>query len=286
MIYWHVERKALCVYSQLKSCSSSEVAAMIEGIVRHEPTMEIEANMVDTHGQSELGFAFAELLGFRLLPRLKRIDVQRLYLPEPGQGDRWSPLAPVTSRHNRLGLIAAHYDQMIRYTTAIRPGTADAESILRRFTRSNVQHPTYRALAELGKALRTTFLCDYLTSEQLHRETHEGLNAAENWNSVTGFIFFGKGGEFTTNRRDHQELAVLCLHLLQAVLVYINTPHDPGRSRRPSEHDQARTDRPPSPPPAHLEPRHPLRDLQPRPPPTPRPQHLIATWPPTAASVT
>ncbi len=36
MIYWHVERKALCVYSQLKSCSSSEVAAMIEGLLRHE----------------------------------------------------------------------------------------------------------------------------------------------------------------------------------------------------------------------------------------------------------
>ena len=223
MIYWHVERKALCVYSQLKSCSSSEVAAMIEGVVRHETNMEIEANMVDTHGQSEIGFAFSELLGFRLLPRLKRIGAQRLYLPEPGQGDRWSELAPVASRTIDWDLIAAHYDQMIRYTTAIRTGTAAAESILRRFTRSNIQHPTYRALAELGKALRTVFLCDYLTSEQLRREIHEGLNVAENWNSANGFIFFGKGGEFASNRRDDQELAVLCLHLLQAVLVYINT---------------------------------------------------------------
>ncbi len=28
MIYWHVERRATCIYSQLKRCSSSEVAAM------------------------------------------------------------------------------------------------------------------------------------------------------------------------------------------------------------------------------------------------------------------
>ncbi|WP_248966248.1 transposase [Sphaerisporangium perillae] len=28
MIYWHVERKSVCVYSQLKSCSASEVSAM------------------------------------------------------------------------------------------------------------------------------------------------------------------------------------------------------------------------------------------------------------------
>ena len=34
MIYWHVEKKS-AVYSQLKSCSSSEAAAMIEGLLRH-----------------------------------------------------------------------------------------------------------------------------------------------------------------------------------------------------------------------------------------------------------
>ena len=62
MIYWHVERKALCVYSRLKSCSSSEVAAMIEGLLRHETTAAIDANYVDSHGQSEIGFAFTELL--------------------------------------------------------------------------------------------------------------------------------------------------------------------------------------------------------------------------------
>ncbi len=32
MIYWHVDRKSTCIYSQLKRCSSSEAAAMIEGV--------------------------------------------------------------------------------------------------------------------------------------------------------------------------------------------------------------------------------------------------------------
>src|SRR6266567_2918346 len=50
MIYWHVERGRVCVYSQLKSCSSSEVAAMIEGLLRHGTDAEIEANYTDTHG--------------------------------------------------------------------------------------------------------------------------------------------------------------------------------------------------------------------------------------------
>ena len=37
------------------------------------------------------------------------------------------------------------------------------------------------------------------------------------------FIFYGKLGEISTNKKQDQELAVLCLHLLQASLVYMNT---------------------------------------------------------------
>ncbi|WP_044034514.1 Tn3 family transposase, partial [Microcystis aeruginosa] len=52
---------------------------------------------------------------------------------------------------------------------------------------------------------------------------NEGLNVVENWNSANSFIFYGKNSEIATNRLDEQELSVLCLHLLQISLVYINT---------------------------------------------------------------
>lgn len=42
MVYWHVEERSGCIYSQLKACSSSEVAAMIEGVLRHETEMAID----------------------------------------------------------------------------------------------------------------------------------------------------------------------------------------------------------------------------------------------------
>jgi len=35
MVYWHVERRSVCIYSQLKSCSALEVAAMLEGVLHH-----------------------------------------------------------------------------------------------------------------------------------------------------------------------------------------------------------------------------------------------------------
>jgi len=124
---------------------------------------------------------------------------------------------------NKLPLIRQQYDQMIKYATALRLGTAETEAILRRFTRAGVQHPTYAALAELGKAIKTIFLCSYLHNEAIRREVQDGLQVVENWNSANSFIFYGKSGEIATNRRDDQEVSVLCLHLLQICLVYINT---------------------------------------------------------------
>ena len=57
---------------------------MIEGVLRHDTEMQVERQYVDSHGQSEVAFAFCRMLGFQLLPRLKAIAAQRLYLPEAG----------------------------------------------------------------------------------------------------------------------------------------------------------------------------------------------------------
>lgn len=146
MIYWHVEKKSVCIYSQLKTCSSSEVAAMIEGLLRHCTDMKVEKNYVDTHGQSKVAFAFCHLLGFQLLPRLKRIHKQKLYRPAAGQGNAYPNLQPVLTRPINWDLIRNQYDQMIKYATALRLGTAETEVILKRFSRSNLVHPTYQAL--------------------------------------------------------------------------------------------------------------------------------------------
>lgn len=223
MIYWHVDKNSLCIHSQLKSPSSSEVASMIEGVVHHCTEMEADRQYVDSHGQSTVAFAFCRLLGFQLMPRLKAIHVQKLSRPDVGQPDAYPNLQAILAKPIDWELVRQQYDQMVKYVTAVRLGTAETESILRRFVRSNIQHPTYKAFSELGRAVKTIFLCRYLHSEALRREVNEGLNVVEQWNSANDFIFFARRGEMVSNRREDHEISMLGLHLLQNCMVYINT---------------------------------------------------------------
>jgi TnpA family transposase len=57
---------------------------------------------------------------------------------EDREPDRYANLQPVLSRPINWEIIEKQYDELIKFTSALRLGTADAESILRRFTKNNV----------------------------------------------------------------------------------------------------------------------------------------------------
>lgn len=76
---------------------------MVEGAMRHGTSMEVEGNYDDSHGQSEVGFGITRLLGFDLLPRIKRINMVKLYRPAAGGPDAYPRLAPALTPTDPLG---------------------------------------------------------------------------------------------------------------------------------------------------------------------------------------
>ena len=53
---------------------------------------------VDSHGQSEIGFAITRLLDFDLLARIKQINKIKLYQPDRGDPDAYPGLKPAMTR--------------------------------------------------------------------------------------------------------------------------------------------------------------------------------------------
>jgi len=223
MIYWHVDKKSLCIYSQLKDCTSSEVGSMIKGIIDHDTDMDVNRVFVDTHGQSVIGFAVSYLLDFGLCPRLKTINKQKLYYAHPLDKDKYQNIAEILKGSINWQLIEDNYDEIIKHIVALKLGIVAPSVLIKRFSNDNYTHPVYKALIEIGKANKTIFLCKYLASESLRIEVNEGLNVVERLNSVMDFIFYGKLGQIATNNIEDQELSILCLHLLQVCIVYINS---------------------------------------------------------------
>lgn len=224
MIYWHVDKKGLCIHSKLKTCSSSEVSAMIHGVLHHDTDMDIKEISADTHGQSSVGFAFSELFGFDLLPRIKNINKQKLYCSSRTLKKSYTNLTDaLASDVIDWELIRQHYRDIVRHAAALKVRSVESDVLLKRLSADNKSNPIYQALLEIGKASRTIFLCRYISSEELRIDINEALNVVERVNGLMEFIFYGRLGEISTNMSQSQELSLLCLHLLQVCMVYINT---------------------------------------------------------------
>jgi len=170
-----------------------------------------------------VGVAFAHLLGFRLLPRMKNVAHQKLVKVSADDAVPSSLVGMVADKPINWEIIAQQYDQMVKYATALKLKTAEAEQVLRRFTRGGPKHPTYKAIEELGKAVKSVFIAEYIAAKELRREIHEGLQVVENWNSANSDLFYGSAGTLKGSDRESQQVSMLALHLLQSALVFVNT---------------------------------------------------------------
>lgn len=195
---------------------------MLMGFLWHNTDMSMKECYTDTHGQSLIGFAFCWLLGADLLPRIKGIDKEMLFYPSTSSKDKYNNLTEILSKSIDWVLIEKNYEPMIRYAAALRTGAVEPEVIIRQFSKDNTDQ-VCKALMEMGRVIKSIFICRYLREETLRIEIHESLNVVERVNGIMDFIFYGKLSELSSHQRDEQELSVVCLQLLQVSMVYINT---------------------------------------------------------------
>ena len=154
------KNESVCIYSQL------EALFLIRGrfddrgrASATRPTWRSGRTIRTATDRAKSGSRFAICLGFELLPRLKAIASQaRVWLRKRARRDTRTPAARAVPADRLEADRGRQYDEMVKYATALRLGTAEAEAILRRFTRGDRPAPDVQGPGGIRKGRENDLL--------------------------------------------------------------------------------------------------------------------------------
>src|SRR3546814_2354862 len=101
----------------------------------------------------------------------------------------------MTAKPIALGHVAAHWDELLRFATSLRTGTATASAMLRRLSAYPRQNGLALAMREQGRLERSIFMLDWLRAIDLRRRTPAGLHEGEDRTALARALFFNSPGE-------------------------------------------------------------------------------------------
>jgi TnpA family transposase len=177
--------------------------------------------MTDTGAYSDVVFGLFRLLGYRFSPRLADIGGTRFWRIDP-QAD-YGELNALARQRVNLGLIAAHWDDLLRLAGSLQLGRVPATGIMRTLQVGDRPTRLAQALAEFGRIDKTLHTLTYLDDENQRRCTLTQLNRGEGRHRLARAVFHGKRGELRQPYREGQEDQLGALGLVLNVMVLWNT---------------------------------------------------------------
>lgn len=219
-LYTHVRDRWGIFYAQPIVLHERQAGAAIEGVVRQE-RLDIAQLAVDTHGYTDFAMALARLLGFDLCPRLKALKQRRLYVPRGF--DIPEALKPIAVANVDLERIHRHWDELVRLAASVHTGYASAVDALARFGAAARGDPLYEAGVQLGRLLRTVFLCDYFVNSAFRRELLRVLNRGEAVNALKQALYAGRVAGYQAKRDEEMRAVADALSLLANLVMAWNT---------------------------------------------------------------
>lgn len=224
-MYTHVLDQHGIVYDQPIVLNERQAGPAIEGVVRYNDSNErvrLSLLAVDTHGYTNPAMTISKLLGFDLCPRLRDLSERKLFLPR--KLDAPEGLEQVLVRDVSLKAIEKGWDELLRVAASIRSGRVSANVALQRFGSAAQGDPVHRAADQLGRLLRTLFLCDYFSNTAFRHEIHTILNRGESVHQLQRAVYYGKVAPERGRRRDEM-IAISGSHTLLTNLVLAWNTH-------------------------------------------------------------
>lgn len=180
--------------------------AILEGLLQNKSDLQPDIIHADTQGQSTVVFAVAYLLGFKLMPRIRNWHDLKFFRAH--KKDQYENIDSLFSDTIKWDIIESHWQDMMQVVLSIQAGKISSSLLLRRLGNYSRRNKLYLAFQELGRAIRTQFLLEYISDVEMRETITDTTNKVEAYNGLSEWTSFGSRHLVASNDEDEMEKAI------------------------------------------------------------------------------
>jgi TnpA family transposase len=219
-VYTHVSDRIGVFATQVISCAPREATYVLDGLLDNDTGLDPHLHTTDTHGYTDALWGLCHLLGIDFMPRLKDLADQRLWRPEGSAIP--DALAGLFAGAGDTVAVNEQWDQLVRIAASLKARTAPAHVVLQRLTAGGPSDRVAKALAALGRLVKTRNILRYLHDGRLRGAIQAQLNRGESRHALARWLFFANQGAFRTSDYEAIMSKASCLGLLSNAVVLWN----------------------------------------------------------------
>ena len=194
---------------------------LLSVVLEQETELKPLEIMTDTGAYTDAIFGIFYLLGFQFSPRIADAGGARLWRIDPAAD--YGALDRLACDRINTKLIVEQWEDLLRLAGSLKLGVAQASGLMRTLQTNNSPTRLARALAELGRIIKTVHLLNFFDDEDYRRRILVQLNRGESRHMLARAVFHGKRGELRQRYRQGQEDQLSALGLIVNVIVLWNT---------------------------------------------------------------
>jgi TnpA family transposase len=190
--YHHISDTYVGLFSHFIACGVWEAVYILDGLLKNKSVLQPDTVHGDTEGQSEAVFGLAHLLGIKLMPRMRNWNKVSMY--RPARHLSFTHIDSWFTRYVNWALIEEHWQDLMQVVLSIHKGKLLPSWLLQKLNTDSPKNKLYLALRELGRVIRTLFLLEYVSNNQLRREVRAATTKIEAYHGFSKWITFGGDG--------------------------------------------------------------------------------------------
>jgi TnpA family transposase len=200
-------------------CTDKDAHFLVNGITAKESELELEEHYTDTHGYTEINFAYFAMRGISYKPRIKDIHKQKLYtLNKNIQNGVLQDI--LKGNYIDLDNLRDYWQEVAHYFASLEFGELAPNIGMKRIVNLTEKNKFYRAAKDLGRIFKTIHLLEYHSNPELRKRIKKGLNKGELIHALGRKLAYGKEGKHAMPSLDEQQNTCSALTLTEAVIIY------------------------------------------------------------------